>query len=187
MQLTRRKSLRSKNCLDEKEFSKYISPIQIDELEEEKKFTIRLKENYKIDLTEGNFHKVLGFEAKIYEDAYQIAEYTANIEYKSDDIYVHCDIIDGAQINNDRTDVIHTFINVHKPGSKIVHKFDKPIFYKVTSNKPIQRMTLKITDEDGTLLDLKNTKVKYKFIISDESENYLEKIYNVLNIFLSNK
>ena len=37
---------------------------------------------------------------------------------------------------------------------------------------------MKITNEDGKLLDLKNTIVEYKFVIADESENYLEKNYN---------
>ena len=166
-------------------YDEYQSPIQFGVIEEEDKFSIELKENYKIDLTEGNFHKVLGFEPKIYEDYEQIAKYTANLEYKSDDIYVHCDIIDGMQINDNRTDVIHTFVNVNLPSSKIVHKFDKPIFYKVKSNKPIQRITMRITDEDETLLNLKGTKVKYTFLTSDESENYLEKIYSLIKFYLN--
>lgn len=165
-------------------FKEYKSPIQFGIIEEEDKFSIKLAENYKINLTEGNFHKVLGFEAKIYENEEQIAKYTANLEYKSDDVYVHCDIIDGMQINNNLTDVIHTFININRPGSKIVHKFDKPVFYNVKLNKAIQRITMRITDEDGTLLNLKNTKVKYKFLIIDKSEDYSEKIYSLLYNFL---
>ena len=62
----------------QKIFHEYKSPIQIGEIEEEDKFSIKLKENYKIDLTVGNFRRVLGFEAKTYENNEQIAEYTSN-------------------------------------------------------------------------------------------------------------
>ena len=51
---------------EQKVFDEYESPIQIGEVEEDK-FSIKLKENYKIDLTIGNFHKVLRFKAKTHE------------------------------------------------------------------------------------------------------------------------
>ena len=72
---------------------------------------------------------------------------------KSDDIYVYWDILEGMQINENYSDVIPTFINIDKPGSKVVHKFDKPIFYKVKLNRDIQQITMKIADEDGQKLD----------------------------------
>ena len=50
---------------------------------------------YIIDLTIGNFHTFLGSEAKTCENNEQIAEYIANLDNDSNDIYVHCDIIEG--------------------------------------------------------------------------------------------
>lgn len=92
------------------------------------------------------------------------------------------------QINEIQTDVIHTFINTLRPGWKIVQKFDKPIFYKVKDNrKGIKSIKLRITDEDGKLLNLRNRKVKYTFITIDESENYLQKIYNLLSTHFSSQ
>ncbi|KAF8791645.1 hypothetical protein HNY73_006485 [Argiope bruennichi] len=91
------------------------SPIKFGIIEERELISVNLKKNFKMDLTEGNLHQLLGFKSKILDQENQFGEYIADITHGIDNIYIHCDIVKGSLINNCDSDVIHSFV------SKIPH------------------------------------------------------------------
>lgn len=140
-------------------------PILFGIVEERQRIAIQLKENYKIDLTKTiNLHKLLGFEPKIYEETEQIGKYIADLSSGNDNIYIHCDIAEGAYINGfNSSNVIYSFTNVNRPGSQIIKSFDKPLFFPVRTES-VYRIRMRITNHRNELIPLNKQDVQFNFI-----------------------
>lgn len=139
------------------------SPILFGIIEERQRFSIKLEKNYKIDLSKSELYKILGFEPKIYEEEEQEGKFIADIANGNDNIYIHCDIVDGAYINQFQSQVIYSFTSSNPPGSLYAKEFDKLIFFPVKSDS-INRIRMRITNHRGELIDLNKQEVQYKFI-----------------------
>lgn len=138
-------------------------PILFGIVEERQRISIKLKQNYKIDLTKSDLHKILGFEPMIYDKEEQIGKYIADIENGNDNIYIHCDVIEGAYINQFPSEVIHTFTTSNRTGSQYSKHFDRPIYFPVKTDS-IYRIRMTITNHRGELLNLHNQEVQYVLI-----------------------
>ncbi|GFX51170.1 uncharacterized protein TNCV_2735211 [Trichonephila clavipes] len=140
-------------------------PILFGIIEERQRTAIKLKDQYKIDLTKTkNLHKLLGFEPKVYAEPEQIGKYIADLSGGNDNIYIHCDIIEGAYINGfNSSDVIYSFTNSNRPGSQIIKSFDKPLFFPVRMDS-VYRIRMRITNHRNELIPLNKQEVQYNFI-----------------------
>lgn len=140
-------------------------PILFGIVEERQRIAIQLKDNHKIDLTKtSNLHKLLGFEPKIYEESEQIGKYIADLSNGNDNLYIHCDIAEGAYINGfQSSDVIYSFTNINRPGSQIIKAFDKPLFFPVRMEN-VYRIRMRITNHRDELIPLNKQEVQYNFI-----------------------
>lgn len=140
-------------------------PILFGIVEERQRIAIKLKDEYKIDLTNcNNLHKLLGFNPEIYEESEQIGKYIADLSGGNDNIYIHCDVAEGAYINGfHSSNVIYSFTNVNRPGSQIIKSFDKPLFFPVRMES-VHRIRMRITNHRGDLIPLNKQEVQYNFI-----------------------
>lgn len=138
-------------------------PILFGIVEERQRIAIKLKDNYKIDLSKSELYKILGFEAKMYEDPEQEGKYIADIENGNDNIYIHCDVVEGANINQFSSEVIHTFTTSNRSGSQYSKHFDRPIYFPVKSDS-IYRIRMRITNHRGELMNLHGQEVQYVLI-----------------------
>ena len=140
-------------------------PILFGIVEERQRIAIKLKEEYKLDLTKThNLHKLLGFQPKIYEESEQIGKYIADLSGGNDNIYIHCDIAEGAYINGfHSSNVIYSFTNSNRPGSQIIKCFDKPLFFPVQMDS-VYRIRMRITNHRDELIPLNKQEVQYNFI-----------------------
>lgn len=171
-------TVRDLNYYMMKYFKTKNPPIQFGIVSPRQRISIKLEENYEIDLSVSELHKILGFKPMIYKDQEQEGEFIADISRGNDNIYTHCSIVEGSRINEEYSQVVFSFTNVNPPGSQISKTFVRPIFYPVKVNS-IDRIRMWITNQKGERIDLKKQEVEYNFIIEDE-ENYLKKIYNLL-------
>ncbi|GBO29383.1 hypothetical protein AVEN_218018-1 [Araneus ventricosus] len=140
-------------------------PILFGIVEERQRTAIQLKDQYKIDLTKTkSLHKLLGFEPKVYEEPEQIGKFIADLSGGNDNIYIHCDIVEGAYTNGfHSSNVICSFTNINRPGSEIIKSFDKPLFFPVRMDS-IYRIRMRITNHRNKLISLNNQEVQYNFI-----------------------
>ena len=140
-------------------------PILFGIVEERQRISIKLEENYKLDLTKTeNLHKLLGFESKLYEESEQVGKYIADLSGGNDNIYIHCDIVEGAYINGSQSsNVIYSFTNYNRPGSQIIKSFDKPLFFPVRMES-VYRIRMTITNHRNELIPLNKQEVQYNFI-----------------------
>ena len=139
-------------------------PIQFGVIFARQRFVIKLKEHYKLDLSKSKLHEILGFEPKVYEEVKQEAKYVANISRSVDDIHIHCDIIEGAYLNQFASEVIHSFTPAQEPGSLLSKDFDRPIFFKTKSNH-VYRIRMRLTNQDGVPINLNNQRVLYRLLV----------------------
>lgn len=142
-----------------------VPPIQFGIVEERQRIAIKLKDGYRIDFTKSKkLHKLLGFESKIYEEPEQIGKYIADLSDGNDNIYIHCDIAEGACINGSySSNVIYSFTNSNRPGSQIIKSFDKPLFFPVRMEN-VYRIRMRITNHRNELIPLHKQEVQYNFI-----------------------
>lgn len=138
-------------------------------IEERERISIKLSPGVKLNLSEGNFHKLIGFENKEFKNKDSENElelegkYKANITRDIDEIYIHCNVVDGQMINQENSEVIYSFTNQNRPRTLISKEFDTLVFYNVKHN-PIHRIRMRITNQKGELIDLNKGYVEYNFI-----------------------
>ncbi|GFW64861.1 uncharacterized protein TNCV_3067181 [Trichonephila clavipes] len=81
------------------------------------RIVLKLEPGYLVDFSQGELHKILGFEQRIYNQPEETARYLANISRGIDDIHIHCDIIHGTLYNDRTSDVLYSFTPSNPPGS----------------------------------------------------------------------
>ncbi|GBM81898.1 hypothetical protein AVEN_22878-1 [Araneus ventricosus] len=159
-------------------------PIIFGIIEERQRISFKLKKNYKMDLRNSDLHQLMGFKSEILNQEEQEGEYITDITHGNDNIYIHCDVIDGALVNNINSDVIYSFVNKTPPGSLISKDFNNLIFFPEKINN-ISRIRMRITNQNNELIDLNKGRVKYNLLAAyEEDENYLKKIYNLMQNFI---
>lgn len=165
------------------------SPIELDVNLARARFIIKLKPNYQVkfegELESGikfksKLYEILGFEEnKIYKGERQEGKYVANISKGIDHIFIHCDIVDGAIYRGFRSDIIYFYTPSNPPGSLYSEKINNHIFYNVKKDN-IKSITIRITDQDGKLIDLNDQNIIIELLVQYDNEDYLKKIYDLL-------
>lgn len=126
------------------------------------KCEIKLTANYRIDFNvENSLRTVLGFEAKIYDQPVQKSESIVNI-LNVNTIDIHVDVISGSYVKGSQNPIIYSFFPNANPGEKIVERPQNLVFLPVHSYY-INSLTVKLTDQDGKLLDLRDEKISMRF------------------------
>lgn len=140
-------------------------PIIFDEDPATRRIIIALEDNYEIDLTEGNFYELIGFENKTYKEPINIAKKESTnrgiIQY-----LLHCSIIDGHYLNGVSTDVIYSFYPQNAKTGDILNlgKNKDPIYLPVNV-KRIHQIQMYLTDQNNNTIDLNKTPVFYQITI----------------------
>lgn len=128
------------------------------------KCMIRLAANYRVDFNvENSLRTVLGFDAKIYDQPVQLSEEIVNI-LNVNTIDVHVDVIGGSYVKGSQNAIIYSFFPNVNPGEKIVERPQNLVFLPVHSYY-INSISLKLTDQDGKLLDLRDENLSARFLL----------------------
>src|SRR5215813_13755474 len=157
-------TLRELNDFMVKYFREDDPPIKFGVVFARQRFVIKLKEHYRLDLTKSKLHEVLGFEPMTFEDEEQEGRFVANISRSVDDIHIHCNVIEGAYLNEYTSEIIYSFTPSNPPGSLIAKEFDKPVFFHVKTS-PVYRIRMRVTNQDGEPLELNQQKVLYRLAV----------------------
>ncbi|GFQ77328.1 uncharacterized protein TNCT_399691 [Trichonephila clavata] len=114
----------------------------------------KLESGYSIDFSQGELHKILGFEQRKYDQPEETARYLANISRGIDDIHIHCNIIHGTLYNDRTSDVLYSFTPSNPPGSLIKIDEINPLFVSVNRSDYIHSIRMYITDQDDNIINL---------------------------------
>lgn len=115
-----------------------------------------IKANFEIDFTKNNsIGTLLGFKKKKLEaNQKHISENPVDI-FKVNSICIHCNLVSNSYNNGSSVHIIHMFYPLTPPGGKIVEKPNNVIYLPI-STRYIDEIVLKITDQDGNLVNFRN-------------------------------
>lgn len=114
-----------------------------------------LKNGYKIDFTVKNsLRAVLGFDSKIV-DSTSDSDSLVDITHVNS-VLVHCDLVSESYINGSLGDTIYSFSPDKPPGYLLSIQPNESKYLPITRVSRIDRINIRITDQDGEEIDLNN-------------------------------
>ena len=130
------------------------------------KAVLVLENNYQVDFrTVNSISKVLGFNSSVYIADYQESENTVNI-LSMNSILVDIDIISGSYVNGQRNPTIYSFFPAVSPGYKIIETPANWVYLPITLDA-IYSMETTLTDQNGTLLNLRGENISIRFHVQE--------------------
>ena len=122
--------------------------------------------SYQVDFnTDKSLRNILGFNAKVYRSGYYESENIVNI-LTLNSIFVEIDIINGSYVNGRPTPVIYSFFPNVSPGFKIVQEPLNLVYLPVCVNR-IDSLNVRLTDQNGRLLNLRGEIVTIRFHVRE--------------------
>ena len=111
--------------------------------------------------TPNSLSKILGFEQKIYSAGYHESKNIVDI-MTINSIFVHIDLINGSYVDGKIDQVIYNFFPNVSPGYKIVMNPTNLVYLPVNKST-IDQLYVKLTDQNGKLLNLRGEKIIIRF------------------------
>ena len=152
------------------------SPIYFEGFAAIDKIRVNLKPGYKIDFSEGRFCDRIGFYDTDLITANQTGGKTADIT-DHDSLLIHCSLTSNSIVNGNKSDVIENVPITVLPGSQQVYE-PKHITYAVINTTNISSIQMRVTDQEGTEINLDDD-VTYDLSII-QSQIYSKQNYNIL-------
>ena len=122
------------------------------------KVLLTLKTGFQLDLSTGDFGKLLGFEKKIYTTS-GYSPKLPDITRSVDNVFIHTNIISDTVISGDQSDVLYRFSVDNLPLSYPFHIEPRKKHYSKINTSRIQDLRIYITDGLNRPLNLNNTAV----------------------------
>ena len=115
-----------------------------------------------IHFKEGTIGKILGFKNQTIkgDSIVKISDYPAEI-IKVNSLCVDCSIAEGSYLNGIPVHIIHQFFPNVSPGFKIIETPQNIIYFPVTV-KVIDKINIKIIDQNGDLVNFRNETVSLR-------------------------
>ena len=147
-----------------KEDSKYIFTIHFDF--STYRVLITAQKDYELDLSQGNFHELLGFDKRILNVS-SYGKKVPNITRGVDWVYLHCDII-SRKTNNIPNDVLYTFSTVDLHVSYPFSKEPRRIKWQPVNKSRIDSIRIWVTDGRNNILNLNGTDIALRLMIEKD-------------------
>lgn len=117
-----------------------------------------IKTTAPITFKKGTIGKILGFEnSELVANKEHISDYPAEI-IRINSLNIDCSIAEGSYLNETPVHIIHQFFPSVAPGFKIIESPQHIIYFPVTV-KVIDKIILKIIDQDGELINFRGETV----------------------------
>ena len=127
---------------------------------------LEIAQGYKVDFTVSNsFNKMLGFKEKWYHSGYNESEHIVDI-LAINSILIELSIVQGSYLKGQRKPIIYSFFPNVSPGYKIV-EIPRNLVYLPIIGDEISSITMKLTDQNGKLLNMRGEKINMRFHIRE--------------------
>ena len=140
--------------------------------------------SYKIDFSvDYSIGSVLGFNKVTISHGYNESSNIVNI-MQVNSILVNIDIIMGSYVNGSQSPTLYSFYPNVSPGYKIVERPNPSLIYFPLSRHDISRMRVWLTDQNGTLIDLRGETVTMRIHVRETKPEHdiLRELLNISKI-----
>jgi len=127
---------------------------------------ILIENDYELDLSQGNFCELLGYDKKIYSGG-NVGQKVPNITRSVDWVYLHCDLI-TRRTNNVPSDVLYSFSTVDLQVSYPFRKEPRRLEWQPVNKSFINSIRVWVTDGRNNILDLNGTDVAITLMTEKE-------------------
>jgi hypothetical protein len=128
------------------------------------KSIMEIAPRHKVDFRPSNsFRSVLCFNNKVYNAGYNESENIVNT-LTVNSIFVEVDIIKGSYVNGKLSPIIYSFFPNVSPGYKIIENPVNLVFLPLNTHS-IDKVTVRLTDQDGKLLNLRGETITIRLHI----------------------
>jgi len=127
---------------------------------------ITLRGDYELDLSQGNFGELLGFDKRILTYS-SFGDKVPNITRGVDWVYLHCDLI-SRQTNNISSDVLYSFSTADLLVSYPFQKEPRRLKWQPVNKSYINAIRVWVTDGRNNILDLNGTDIALRLMIEKE-------------------
>ena len=132
------------------------------------KVYIELETGYQLDLREGDFGKLIGFEKKIVSQT-QYGQMQPDITRSIDDIYIHCNLLSDSSVSGKQGDVLYRFSTSNLQISypfELKEMIPRPLFSKVNTSK-IMDIRIYITDGKNNQINLNDIPISLTLLLKE--------------------
>lgn len=130
-----------------------------------------IKSEKPIVFRDGTIGKLLGFKNQTLAPLKEhISDYPAEI-IKVNSINIDCSIAEGSYLNGNPVHIIHQFFPSVAPGFKIIESPQNVIYFPVVV-KVIDKITIKILDQEGDLVNLRGETVTLRLHLKKVDERW---------------
>ena len=143
-----------------------VSPIKLDFDLTSFKVLITLDANTQLDLRDGNFADLIGFDKKIVQET-EYGSKLPNITNSIDSIYIHCDLITDSVVDGKSGDVIYVFSTANLTRSYPFERTPYHIGFSRVNKTRIDSIRVWLTDADGRNIDLNGVDTSFTFILRE--------------------
>ena len=122
---------------------------------------ISLSNNYYLRFTNSTFHNILGFNSVILTSSSSSTKNT-DVTNSITSINVRANIATGSfRSDGNSSDIIYSFTPTVSPYSYISQQPTNPVYVPITTHNAISNITMRITDNLNSDLDLRNEPVNF--------------------------
>ena len=131
---------------------------------------ISLAQNYQLDLTQGNFHDLIGFNKKILTNSENISDNIPNLSQDREILNIHCDLISESLVDGDETDIIYSFSTSTLTPSFSFTQEPLRVQYNSINKNTINKIRIYITDGKRRIIDLNHSDTAFSLILRERKD-----------------
>jgi len=126
---------------------------------------LKLKTGYQLDLTQSNFHELIGFDKVILKDAKNYGSRMPNLSQDTEMLNIHCDLVNTSLDNGEDTDIIYSFsTSILRPSFTFTMEPRRVTFNPVNKNT-ISRIRINITDGKRRQINLNGADTAFSLLL----------------------
>ena len=129
-------------------------PIKLEFNDSTFRASIKMIQNYQLDLTQSNFNELIGFDKVILKDEESVGIRVPNLSQDTDMLNVHCDLINESLVDGAESDILFSFsTSVLRPSYSFTLE-PLRISYNPVNKKTVSSIRIYITDGKRRQIDL---------------------------------
>ena len=130
---------------------------------------ILLHNSVEMDLSNGTFADLLGFEKKVLDQTTNVSKNVPNITRGVDWVYIHCDLI-TKEVQNVGSDVLFSLSTTMLSISYSFSKEPRRLTWHPVNKHSIQAIRVYVTDGRNSILDMNDLDLAISLFIKEESQ-----------------